>query len=239
MKTLVIVPAYNEEDNIVNTIDNLKKHTKNIDYIVINDGSSDSTKSVCIKNNINFLDLSINTGIGGAVQTGYKYAKNHNYDIAIQFDGDNQHDPKYIKELIKEIENGNDLVIGSRYIENNDTFKSTFARRIGIKILSFLIKLVSKTKIYDVTSGFRACNKNIINYFANNYPMDYPEPDSLAKVLKKGYKVKEIPVKMNERKKGKSSINFLESIYYMIKVSLCILNASFSIDKESGESNEY
>ena len=100
MKTLVIVPAYNEEDNIVNTIDNLKKHTKNIDYIVINDGSSDSTKSVCIKNNINFLDLSINTGIGGAVQTGYKYAKNHNYDIAIQFDGDNQHDPKYIKELI-------------------------------------------------------------------------------------------------------------------------------------------
>ena len=239
MKTLVIIPAYNEENNIVNTISNLKKHTKNIDYIVINDGSTDNTKNTCIKNNINFIDLSVNVGIGGAVQTGYKYAKKHNYDIAIQFDGDNQHNPKYINDLIKEIENGNDLVIGSRYIENIDTFKSTFTRRMGIKLLSFLIKLVTKKKIYDVTSGFRACNKKVINYFADNYSIDYPEPDSIAKVLKKGFKVKEIPAEMNERTTGKSSINFLESIYYMIKVSLCILSAAYSTSKESSENNEY
>ena len=178
MKTLVIVPAYNEENNIVNTINNLKKSIKNIDYVVINDGSTDNTKNVCIKNNINFIDLSINIGIGGAVQTGYKYAKKHNYDIAIQFDGDNQHNPKYINDLIKEIEDGNDLAIGSRYIKNIDTFKSTYVRRIGINFLSFLIKIVTGKKIYDVTSGFRACNKRLISFFADNYSIDYPEPDS-------------------------------------------------------------
>ena len=108
MKALVIIPAYNEEGIIVDTINNLKANTKNVDYVVINDGSIDNTKNVLIKNNINFIDLSINVGIGGAVQTGYKYAYKHNYDVAIQFDGDNQHDPKYIDDLIKEIENGND-----------------------------------------------------------------------------------------------------------------------------------
>ena len=235
MKTLVIVPAYNEENNIVNTINNLKNSIKNIDYVVINDGSTDNTKNVCIKNNINFIDLSINIGIGGAVQTGYKYAKKHNYDIAIQFDGDNQHNPKYINDLIKEIEDGNDLAIGSRYIKNIDTFKSTYVRRIGINFLSFLIKIVTGKKIYDVTSGFRACNKRLINFFADNYSIDYPEPDSIAKVLKNGYKVKEIPAEMNERTIGKSSINFMESIYYMIKVSLCILSAASTAKKESSE----
>ncbi len=239
MKTLVIVPAYNEEEIIVDTIANFKKNTKNIDYVVINDGSIDNTKNICINNNINFIDLSVNVGIGGAVQTGYKYAKKHNYDIAIQFDGDNQHDSKYINDLIKEIENGYDLVIGSRYIDDLSEFKSTASRRMGIKFLSSLIKLVTHKKVYDVTSGFRACNKKLINYFANNYSIDYPEPDSIAKVLKKNYKIKEIPVKMNERISGKSSINFLNSIYYMIKVSLCILNATYSANKEGSEEDEY
>lgn len=239
MKALVIVPAYNEEGIIVDTINNLKKHEKNVDYVVINDGSTDNTKNVCIQNKINFIDLSVNVGIGGAVQTGYKYAKKHNYDVAIQFDGDNQHDPKYIDNLIKEIENGNDLVIGSRYIENVSNFKSTATRRMGIKFLSSLIKLVTHKKVYDVTSGFRACNKKLINYFANNYSIDYPEPDSIAKVLKKNYKVKEIPVNMNERTSGKSSIKFFDSIYYMLKVSLCIINAVYIANKESSDENEY
>lgn len=239
MKTLVIIPAYNEEKIIESTIKNLKENTKNVDYIVINDGSTDNTKKVCIENNINFIDLSVNLGIGGAVQTGYKYAKKHNYDIAIQFDGDNQHDPKYIDALIKEIENGNDLVIGSRYVENLSTFKSTFVRRAGIKFLSSLIKLVTHKKVYDVTSGFRACNKKIIKYFANHYSIDYPEPDSIARVLKKKYKVKEIPVEMKERTSGKSSINFFDSIYYMIKVSLCIINAAYIANKEGEDNDEY
>ena len=226
MKVLIIIPAYNEEAIILKTVNNLKKVNNDIDYVVINDGSTDMTREVCLKNNLNLIDLPINLGIGGAVQTGYKYAFYNNYDIAIQFDGDNQHNPKYINDLITEINNGADMVIGSRYISQLSTFKSTFARQVGIKFLSSLIKIVTGQKIYDVTSGYRACNKKLIQLFASNYPTDYPEPDSTTKVIKLGYKVSEIPVEMNERENGKSSIGFIDSIYYMIKVSLCILMQS-------------
>ena len=226
MKVLVIIPAYNEEANILTTVNNLKEVNKNVDYVVINDGSIDNTKEVCFKNNINMIDLPINLGIGGAVQTGYKYAFYNNYDIAIQYDGDNQHNPKYITNLIAEINKGNNLVIGSRYVKELSEFKSSHVRQIGIKFLSSLIRIVTGKKIYDVTSGYRACDKELIKLFASNYPTDYPEPDSTTKVLKLGYKVSEIPVEMNEREKGKSSIGFIDSIYYMIKVSLCILMQS-------------
>ena len=231
MKVLVIVPAYNEENNIVTTIDGLKKN-KSIDYVVINDGSLDNTKEVCEKNNINFIDLPLNLGIGGAVQTGYKYAFYHDYDIAIQFDGDNQHDPKYLDDLIKEIEKGYDIVIGSRYVKELSKFKSTFMRRVGINFLSFLIKAVTGKKVYDPTSGYRAVNKKVIELFAEDYPTDYPEPDSITYLIKRGYKVSEIPVEMNERKEGKSSIGLFDSVYYMIKVSLCILMSAKRGKKE-------
>jgi len=226
MKVIVIIPCYNEEDNILKTVKNLQEANKDVDYIVINDGSIDNTREICIENNINMIDLPINLGIGGAVQTGYKYAFYNDYDVAIQLDGDNQHNPKYIENLIDEINKGNDMVIGSRYVTILSTFKSTAIRQMGIKFLSFLIKMVTGRKIYDVTSGYRACNKKLIKLFANNYPTDYPEPDSTTKVLKLGYKVSEIPVEMNERENGKSSIGFIDSIYYMIKVSLCILMQS-------------
>ena len=231
MKVLVIVPAYNEEKNIVDTISGLKS-IKDVDYVVINDGSVDNTKEVCIKNNINFIDLPLNLGIGGAVQTGYKYAFYKDYDIAIQFDGDNQHNPKYIDALVDEIKKGNDIVIGSRYVKELSEFKSTFMRRVGINFLSFLIKLVSGKKIYDPTSGYRAVNKRIIELFASDYPTDYPEPDTITKLIKMGFKVSEIPVEMNERKEGKSSIGLFDSVYYMIKVSLCILMTSRRVKKE-------
>ena len=230
-KVLVIIPAYNESKNIVKTVKSLITTNKNLDYVVINDGSIDDTKDVCIKNNINFIDLPVNLGIGGAVQTGYLYAYDNAYDIAIQYDGDGQHNPLYIDDLIKDIENGNDLTIGSRYLSELSEFKSTKMRQFGIKILSFLIKFVTKKKIYDPTSGFRACNKKIIKLFAFDYPVDYPEPDSVAKLIKAGYKIGEIPVKMNPREYGKSSINFFGSIYYIIKVSICILSVNF-IKKE-------
>lgn len=225
-KVLVIIPAFNESKNIVKTVQNLISVNKNIDYVVINDGSIDNTKDVCIEHNINFIDLPVNLGIGGAVQTGYLYAYNNSYDIAIQYDGDGQHNPEYIKNLIDDIESGNDLTIGSRYITELSEFKSTKMRQFGINILSGLIKFVTGEKIYDPTSGFRACNKEIIRLFALNYPIDYPEPDSVTRVIKYGYKVGEIPVKMNPRENGKSSINFLNSIYYMIKVSICILSVN-------------
>ena len=230
-KVLIIIPAYNEEESLLDVVDGLKTldipNTK-IDYMIINDGSTDNTRNLCIENNLNFIDLPCNLGIGGAVQTGYKYAYYNAYDIAIQFDGDNQHDASYIPNLIEELNKGNDLVFGSRFIKDVSAFKSSFLRRLGINILSFIIKVCTGFKVYDVTSGFRAVNRSLIEYFARKYPSDYPEPDTLVQVLKMGYKVKEIPVKMRERKKGKSSINGLKSVYFMIKVTLAIIIADIS-----------
>ena len=229
MKTFLIIPAYNEEKNIENTIKKiLDLHNPDIDYIIINDGSTDNTLEILENNHFNYLNLPANLGIGGAVQTGYKYALYNNYDIAIQFDGDGQHNVEYISQLIQQVEAGNDLVIGSRFLDNLTGFKSTKTRRVGIKLLSNLIKLCTGKKITDPTSGFRACNKKIIELFSMNYPYDYPEPDTIVKVIKKGFNVKEIPVIMNEREQGKSSINMLKSVYYMIKVSLSIIISSFS-----------
>lgn len=232
MKVLMIVPAYNEELNIVNTINKIKKFnekSKNkINYVIINDGSKDKTKDICIKNNYNVINLIHNLGIGGAVQTGYKYALEYNYDVAIQFDGDGQHDENYIDDLVDKIENGYNFVIGSRFISNLSKFKSTSTRRIGIKILSFLIKLCTGKKIYDPTSGFRAADKKVIELFADHYPTEYPEPESTVELISKKFKVKEIPVEMHEREFGTSSIKPLKSIYYMFSVSISIIVASIS-----------
>ena len=231
-KVLMIIPAYNEEGNILNTVNSIKKLKKDkdykIDYVVINDGSIDNTLKTCIDNNINYISLVRNLGIGGAVQTGYKYAYYKGYDIAIQFDGDGQHDANYINNLIKEIDKGYNFVIGSRFVSELSDFKSTGGRRLGIKILSALIKICTGKKIYDVTSGFRAADKKIIREFANSYPLEYPEPETLAVLSKKGYKIKEIPVKMLERKHGKSSINLTKSLYYMFSVSISIIIAAFT-----------
>lgn len=228
MKVLVIIPAYNEELNIKNTCKKLEKIKDNLDfeldYIVINDGSADNTEQVCIDNKLPMISLVHNLGIGGAVQTGYKYALKNNYDIAIQFDGDGQHDANYIKDLVEPIINNDaQMTIGSRYISELSEFKSTKIRQLGITILSFILKLTTGKKIYDMTSGFRAVNRDIIKIFASGYPNDYPEPETIVEVIKKGYIVKEIPVKMHEREYGKSSITPLKSIYYMVKVSYAMV----------------
>ena len=164
-------------------------------------------------------------GIGGAVQTGYKYALENDYDVALQYDGDGQHDVKYVENTIRPILNGEaDLVIGSRFIDDSSSeFKSTLARQMGIKIISFFIKLVSGKKIYDVTSGFRAAGRLVIEDFAKSYPIDYPEPITNTELLKKNYIIKEVPVSMNEREGGVSSINSWKTIYFMINVILSIL----------------
>ena len=166
MKVLMIIPAYNEELNIENTVKKIikynKESTNKIDYVIINDGSTDGTKQICEKNNYNVINLIHNLGIGGAVQTGYKYALENNYDVAIQFDGDGQHDENYIDSLVKEIDNGANFVIGSRFIADLSEFKSSSTRRMGIKILSMLIKICTGKKIYDPTSGFRAADKKVI-----------------------------------------------------------------------------
>ena len=229
-KMLLIIPAFNEEKNLPDLVERINQTKRSlplkVDILIINDYSTDNTKKV-LKDlkNINYINLPCNLGIGGAVQTGYKYAQENNYDYAIQIDGDGQHDPTYIIDAYKEIEKGYNLVIGSRFIEN-EGFQSSFVRRIGINFFYHLIKMLSKKKITDATSGFRLCDKNIIDVFARYYPFDYPEPETLMILLNNGFKISEIPVIMNEREHGKSSINIVNSIYYMIKVTLAIVLAS-------------
>lgn len=221
MKILAIVPAFNEEKGLKKVAAQFKD-IDFVDILVINDCSKDRTSELGRKLGFNVIDLSCNLGIGGAVQTGYKYAWEHNYDIAIQVDGDGQHNPCYIKELIKPIIDGEaDLVIGSRYLKK-EGFQSSFMRRMGIYYISFLIHLLAKKKITDPTSGFRASNRKVIEQFSVQYPHDYPEPESIAYLLRNNFTIKEVPVIMNERFGGKSSITSFNSAYYMIKVSLAI-----------------
>ena len=231
MRVLVIIPAYNEEGAIVKTINKLKSEAKDIDYIIIDDCSKDNTYKICKEHNFNVIHLPINLGIGGAVQTGYKYALENNYDIAIQMDADGQHNPKYIKNLVKKIEEGNNLVIGSRFIEKQG-FQSTFIRRMGINLYSVIIKIFTKKTIKDTTSGFRAVDKKIIKIFANNYPVDYPEPETNAFIAKNKFRVVEVPMKMEERDSGKSSITPIKSIYYAIKVGLAVMLACILKNRE-------
>lgn len=223
MKKLAIIPAYNEEDNIEKTIERIKTAAPEFDYIIINDCSTDHTYEICEKNGYNVIDLPINLGIGGAVQTGYKYAKKYNYDVAVQLDGDGQHNPEFLDSMVKTLISENmDMVIGSRFIEKKG-FQSSGARRAGIIYFTRLIKMLTGKKITDPTSGLRMVGKKVISQFAEEYPSDYPEPESVVAVLKRRKKVKEIPVIMEERKGGVSSISPLKSVYYMIKVSLAIV----------------
>ena len=222
-KTLVIIPAYNEEESIKKVVESVyMQNIKNCDVLVVNDGSKDNTYNEAKKTKAKVIDAPNNLGIGGAVQTGYLYAKKYGYDIAIQLDGDGQHDPKYIKDLIKEILDGNDLVIGSRFVEKTK-YEQTFFRMLGINMISAVTKLMTGFKIHDTTSGYRAVNRNIIEEFANSYPYDYPEPCTNMHMIKKEYKIKEIPVEMKQRETGVSSISPLQSAIYMFKVILYIL----------------
>jgi glycosyltransferase involved in cell wall biosynthesis len=221
-KILVIVPAFNEEEGLKQVAEKFKNIECVDDILVVNDCSNDHTSFLGKKLGFNVIDLPCNLGIGGAVQTGYKYAWEHGYDIAIQVDGDGQHDPAYIKDLIRPIQEGKaDLVIGSRYLKK-EGFQSTCLRRIGIRYLSFLINLLGKKRITDPTSGFRACNRKVIERFSIRYPHDYPEPESIAYLLRNKFRITEVPVVMNERIGGKSSITLFKSVYYIIKVSLAI-----------------
>lgn len=234
MKILLIIPAYNEQENILNTCRGIEEYNKlnneSIDYIVINDGSTDNTLKVLEENQLNHINLIKNLGIGGAVQTGYKYAYDNNYDIAIQFDGDGQHDVNYVSKICTPIENGQaDMVIGTRYLDKKSSkFQSTFMRRLGSNIISLFIKICCWKRITDPTSGFRAVNKKVIKKFSKEYPTEYPEPESTVQLLVNKYKVEEIPVSMNERKGGVSSIRLGKTIDYMIKVLFAIVIDSIS-----------
>ena len=221
-KSLVIIPAYNEEKSIKKVVESIYKNTSECDVVVINDGSKDDTYNEAKKTKANVINLPNNLGIGGAVQTGYLYAYKNDYDIAIQVDADGQHDPKYINEMIEFIKNGQaDMVIGSRFVEKT-SYKQTFFRMLGINITSGVIKVLTGKRIYDTTSGFRAINRDIIESFVDNYPYDYPEPCTNMEMIIKGKEILEIPVEMKQRETGVSSISPLKSVKYMLKVILSL-----------------
>lgn len=238
MKELLIIPAYNEEENILKVCQLIEEYNKTtnqiLDYVVINDGSKDNTINILQANKFNHINLINNLGIGGAVQTGYKYAYENDYDIAIQFDGDGQHDIRYVEKICKPIIDGQaDMVIGSRYLNKKESeFQSTFMRRLGSTIISKFIYLFCGKKITDPTSGFRAVNKAVIREFATYYPTEYPEPESAVNILVNKYKIMELPVSMNEREGGVSSIRFGKTVDYMVKVIMAIIIDSISFRRK-------
>ncbi|WP_270778728.1 glycosyltransferase family 2 protein [Holdemanella biformis] len=218
MKTLVVIPAYNEALNIKKTVHDLEVNAPEVDYVVVNDGSKDNTLEVLKKNDFNYIDGFCNLGLFGAVQTGFKLAIKENYDIVIQFDGDGQHSAKYIAPLVKEIEKGNNIVIGSRFVDEKKPFT---ARMIGSRLIAGAIKLMTGKTITDPTSGFRAYDRACIKDYAGemNNP---PEPDTLVYMLRKQRKIKEIQVQMSDREFGESYLNLVNTIKYMSRMMVSI-----------------
>ena len=221
MNLLIIIPAYNEAENIERVVNNLIENYPQYDYVVVNDGSSDDTRKICAKKGYNFLGLPINVGLAGAIRAGIRYANYHGYDYAVQIDGDGQHDPKYIKDMLEKMRSAQaDIVIGSRYKEKK---KPHSMRMLGSRIISGAIKLTTGGKnIEDVTSGMRLFNKRMIKNFG--YNMHYsPEPDTIAYLLNCDIKIEEIQVEMYERIAGTSYLNLKNSVWYMLKMLFSIL----------------
>lgn len=227
-RMLAVIPAYNEQDAIAGTLRSLKRDCPDLDLLVINDGSQDHTVAAARETGFTtVVELPCNLGIGGAVQTGFKYAERQGYDVAIQFDADGQHLAREIEKLVAPLASGEaDVVIGSRFL-GEKTFQSTFARRIGIFVFYLLNSYLIRQPITDNTSGFRAYNRRAIAFLAEHYPTDYPEPEAIILLGKNGFKLKEVAVAMQERQGGVSSINLRRSVYYMVKVVLAILVTFF------------
>ena len=226
-RTLIIVPAFNESNAIVSVVDSLAATDASWDIVVINDRSSDDTGSRARSTGkARVIDLCCNLGIGGAVQTGFKIARDLRYDFAVQFDGDGQHKAEEIPRLLEPLEREQtDVVIGSRFCGQSDSFKSTRGRRIGINLLGGLIFTITGKRISDCTSGFRAYNKQAISVLAREYPTDYPEPEAIVLLSKHGMRIQEIAVGMQKRRGGKSSISGIKAAWYMIKVMPAIVIA--------------
>lgn len=220
MKILIMIPAYNEELNIERVVNNLTDNFPQYDYVVINDGSKDDTAKICRQNGFHLIDLPINLGLSGAVQAGMRYAWQNGYDAAIQIDGDGQHRPEYIEQLAKELEKGEaQIVIGSRFVTEK---KPRSMRMLGSNVISGMIRLSTGFRLNDPTSGMRLFNRDVVKEFALN--INYgPEPDTISYLIKRGVKVKEVQVKMDERIAGESYLNLSKSMKYMILMSFSIL----------------
>lgn len=218
-KLLIVIPAHNEEANIVQVVQDLIRHYPQYDYVVVNDGSRDKTAALCRAHGYHLLDLPVNLGLAGAFQTGLRYAAENGYDCAMQMDADGQHKPIYIAPMLEELEDGADIVIGSRYLTVK---KPKSLRMLGSYIISWSIRLTTGRAVCDPTSGMRMFNRAMVEEFAQN--LNYgPEPDTISYLIKNGAVVKECQVEMGERTAGHSYLNFWTSVQYMIKMSISIL----------------
>lgn len=234
MKTLVIIPCYNEEANLERVVTRLQKAAPGVDYLIVNDCSTDGSAALCRANGYNYISLPVNLGIGGGVQSGYLYARAHDYDVTVQMDGDGQHNPRFLAELIRPVAEGElDMCIGSRFI-TKEGFQTSFMRRLGIGFISMMIRLLCGVRVRDTTSGFRACGKELTAFFADHYAQDYPEPEAIVTAVLNGYRVGEVPVVMEERMGGKSSISPFRSVYYMVKVSIALVVFRITADHRKG-----
>ena len=227
VRKIVIVPALNEEHSIGSVIAEIRAADPELDVVVIDDGSTDRTAIVAAEHGAEVLALPFNLGIGGAVQTGYQYARNNDFDIAIQVDGDGQHDPSEIVRLVEPILEGKaDMVVGTRFAEGGG-YRGTRIRRVGIHLFAAVVSLMVRARVTDTTSGFRAANKKAIRLFAVDYPHDYPEVEATVLVARHGLTMVEVPVQMRVRETGNSSITALRSVYYMVKVLLALFIGLF------------
>lgn len=220
MKLLVVIPAFNEEKNIFNTVSELTEICPQFDYLVVNDGSVDRTSKICRRNHFHMLDLPVNVGLSDAVQSGMRYAELHGYDAVVQFDGDGQHRPEYIAKMLEELERGYDIVIGSRFCP--PIKKPKTLRMFGSDLISLAIRLRTGKTIYDPTSGMRMYNRKLIRFFTTQVNIE-PEPDSIAYLISCGAKVSEVQVEMRERTAGESYLNPVKSILYMLKMGISIM----------------
>jgi glycosyltransferase involved in cell wall biosynthesis len=237
---LVIVPAYNEQENIGHVVREIKQQAGYADILVINDGSSDATAEMAQRNGASVLNLPYNLGIGGAVQAGIKFAWNYGYPFVVRVDGDGQHNGADIPRLLAAVMQGRaDVAIGSRFCGKKETYRPPLARRLGIRVFSLLVSFLVGHRVYDPTSGLQCMHREAMEHFVRRYPQDYPEVEAHVLMHKVGLKVIEIPVVMRLREAGVSSITFLRSIYYMFKVSLAILIETFRVEpcrpKERGD----
>jgi hypothetical protein len=218
LRRIAVVPAYNEERNIGRVVAELKEYDPDLDVVVVSDGSLDRTQDVAREAGAKVLQLPFNLGIGGAVQTGFRYAWENGYDLAVRCDGDGQHIPAELPKVIAPVAAGDaDIAIGSRFVANGG-YQSSATRRVGIRLLALVVSAIARQRVTDATSGFQALNRRALELFAADYPHDYPEVEGMVMTIKHRLRLVEVPVEMRERAHGRSSITALRSIYYMVKV---------------------
>jgi len=226
-RRIAVVPALNEEGNIGRVLDELRAFDGDLEVVVVSDGSVDRTAEVARLHGAHVVQLPFNLGIGGAVQTGFRYAFEHGYDLAVRCDGDGQHDPSELPKVLAPVLAGEaDIVVGSRFAGSGG-YRSSTTRRVGIRLLAFVVSAIARQRVTDTTSGFQALNRKALGLFASDYPHDYPEVEGIVMTVKHRLRLKEVPVQMREREHGTSSITALRSIYYMTKVLLALFVGLF------------